>query len=493
MQKRARSVGTRRLRLLAIAGCAVIVTGALVLVRVRTYGRTSPIERYLTTSVRRADLFPKLTASGRVESSKRTIIECDLENVAVGVRGQRLAAGGAAVLLSVVPEGTTVKRGDVLAVIDSSDYEELLRIQEMAVERAAADHVQASLDLDVAKLAVREFEDGTLEETVEDFKGRIMLARSDLERANDRVAWAHRMREKGYIPVAASTAEDFKRDQSALALFQQESAYDLFTKYTAPKTAKVLRGSVAAADLSLGYQTLRLARNRERYALLQKQVEHCTIRAPHDGFVIYANNADRQVFIEPGMSVRQRQQLFFLPDLTQMEVVAQIHESIVERVRPSMRAHVQFEGIANQTVEGHVTSVAPMTMFNWRTDVGYFEGIVKLDNVPAGLKPGMSAEVEIAMPRRENVLAIPSEAILIDHGYDVCFVVHEDSLERRQLKLGNSTSDLVEVTQGLEAGEEVVLNPQPDDPELELLSHHGDSAPATSSSSSFTGSVAASH
>ncbi len=493
MLKRAKSTGIRSLFLFAIVCCAVIGAGALVRAKVRAYGRTTPVERYLTTSVRRADLFPTLTASGRVESSKRTVIECDLENVAVGVRGQRLAAGGAAILLSVVPEGTTVKRGDVLAVIDSSDYEELLRIQEIAVQRSAADHVQCTLDLEVAKLAVREFENGTLQETIEDFEGRIMLARSDLERTKDRVAWARRMKEKGYIAAAAATAEEFKREQSALSLFQQESAYELFTKFTAPKTMKVLRGSVAAADLNLSYQTLRLSRHRERYALLKQQVDHCTIRAPHDGFVIYANNADRQVFIEPGMSVRQRQQLFFLPDLTQMEVVAQLHESIVERVRPSMRAHVQFEGIANQSVEGHVTSIAPMTVFNWRSDVGYFQGIVKLDNVPPGLKPGMSAEVEIAMPRRENVLAIPTEAILIDHGYDVCFVVHEDSLERRQVKLGNTTSDLVEVTQGLEAGEEVVLNPQPDDPELELLSHHGDSAPATSSSSSFTGSVAASH
>ena len=171
----------------------------------RTHARNSPAERYFTTGVRRADLFPTLTASGRVESSKRTIIECELENVAVGVRGQRLAAGGASVLLSVVPEGTTVKRGDVLAVLDSSDYEELLRIQKMALERSAADHVQANLDLEIAKLAVREFEEGTLRETIEDFEGRILLARSDLERAKDRVAWAHRMKEKGYIPAAAVT------------------------------------------------------------------------------------------------------------------------------------------------------------------------------------------------------------------------------------------------------------------------------------------------
>ena len=156
-------------------------------------------------------------------------------------------------------------------------------------------------------------------------------------------------------------------------------------------------------------------------------MENCTIRAPHDGFVIYANNADRQVFIEPGMAVHQRQQLFYLPDLSQMEVVAMIHESIVEQLSPSMRAHVQVEGIGDRRIEGHVTSIAPMTTFNWRTDVKYFEGIVKLENVPEGLKPGMTAEVEISMPRRENVLAIPSEAILVENGYDVCFVVHEDA------------------------------------------------------------------
>jgi HlyD family secretion protein len=497
MQRRAKSIRTQTLCLFAFACCALAGVGVLAMAWSRSHARVSVAGRYFTTGVRRADLFPKLTASGRVESSKRTIIECDLENVAVGVRGQRLAAGGAAMLLSVIPEGTTVKRGDVLAVIDSSDYEELLRIQKIAVERSAADHVTAALDLDIAKLAVREFEKGTLGETIEDFKGRIFLARSDLERANDRVAWAHRMKDKGYIPAATVSSEDYKKSQMMFSLAQQQSAYELFVNFTAPKTLKVLEGTVAAADLTLGYQALRLARHRERYALLERQVEHCTIRAPHDGFVIYANNPDHQVYIEPGMSVRQRQQLFFLPDLSQMEVVALIHESIVERVTPSMRAHVQVEGIGNRSIEGHVTSIAPMTTFNWRTTVGYFEGIVKLENVPEGLKPGMSAEVEISMPRRENVLAVPTEAILIDHGYDICFVVHEDSLERRQVKLGNTTRDLVEVTQGLEDGEQVVLNPQPDDPELELLSHRGDSGAgvpsASASSSASSGAAAASH
>ena len=191
--------------------CAAVGALAFVLARTRTHGCHQPsgISR---PACDEPTFSRQLTASGRVESSKRTVIECELENIAVGVRGQRLAAGGASVLLSVIPEGTTVKRGDVLAVLDSSDYEELLRIQKMTVERAAADHLQAELDLEIAKLAVREFEEGTLQETIEDFEGKILLARSDLERATDRVAWARRMKDKGYIPAAMVTSEEYKQE-----------------------------------------------------------------------------------------------------------------------------------------------------------------------------------------------------------------------------------------------------------------------------------------
>ena len=95
----------------------------------------------------------------------------------------------------------------------------------------------------------------------------------------------------------------------------------------------------------LEYQDLRLHRQLDRLSSLEKQVEHCTIRAPHDGFVIYANNADREEFIEPGLPVRQRQHLFYLPDLNDMEVVAMLHESIVDQVNPGMRATVHVEGL----------------------------------------------------------------------------------------------------------------------------------------------------
>ena len=53
----------------------------------------------------------------------------------------------------------------------------------------------------------------------------------------------------------------------------------------------------------------------------------------------------RDVRIEPGMSVRQRQRLFYLPDLTQMEVAAMLHESVVKDVKPGMLARVRIEAL----------------------------------------------------------------------------------------------------------------------------------------------------
>jgi HlyD family secretion protein len=460
---------------------------------VKWHGRRTA-EQYVVGGVRRADLFPTLTAYGRIESGKRTVIKCELENVTVGVRGQRVMAGGASILLSVIPEGSQVKRGDVLAVLDASDYEELLRTQQISVERAKSDHVQAQLDHEVAQLAVREFKEGLMRETITEFEGRLFLARSELERASDRLDWCRRMKEKGYVAAGVVSAEAFRNAQLAHNLEREDSAFEVFKKYTAPRTIRELEGAVKSAQVMLEYQQMRHKRHVDRLASLESQVAHCTIRAPHDGFVIYANNTNRDLVIEPGVPVRQKQELFYLPDLTDMEVVTMLHESVVDDVGLGMRAKVQIESMSHRQLEGHVVAVAPMAVMNWRSDVRYFEGLVKLENPPRGLRPGMTAEVDIAMPRRENVIAVPAGAVAVEDGHEVCFVVRDDGLERREVKLGQVTAEMAEVTEGLNEGEQVVLNPATNeeaDFETRLGAHISTPSPNTTTRGATSGVVAA--
>ena len=107
-----------------------------------------------------------------------------------------------------------------------------------------------------------------------------------------------------------------------------------------------------------------------------------------------------------------------------------------------MRAKVVVEGLPNRRLEGHVTDIAALPTFNWRSDVRYFDGKVKLDNPPRGILPGMTAHVEIALNRRDHVLAVPVEAVTQEDGREICYVAHEDGLERREVKLGEGTAGL---------------------------------------------------
>lgn len=455
----------RKTRPFGLAGNMIVLLGALAtlatvpfITRIRSSSRP-PGEKYELADVQRSDLYPTTTAGGRVESSKRTLIECELENITIGIRGERMSAGGASILLSVIPDGSFVKRGDVLAELDSSDYEELVRQQKITVERSRADFNQAQLAHEIAKLRIHEFQEGSMKESIKDFQRSLALARSDVERISDRLSWARRMKQKGYVATSQVTAEEYNSSQAQFSLTKEKSAYDLFIQWTVPKTLRTMEGQVKSAEATLNYQQSRLKRNLERLAKLEKQVELCTIRAPHDGFVIYANEDYRNVRIEPGIPVHQKQDLFYLPDLTQMEVVTMLHQSNVEQVAKGMRARVVVEGLPNRKLEGHVVSVAQVPTFNWRSDVRYFAGAVKLDNPPQGLRPGMTAEVEIALKRVENVLTVPVEAVTTEEGHEVCYVAREDGLERREVKLGQATSERLEISEGLQEGEQVVLNP----------------------------------
>ena len=85
--KKSIKIRTLSLCLFAFVLTALIAVGAITIAWTRGHARNWLADRYYTTGVRRADLFPTLTASGRIESAKRTVIECELENVAVGIRG----------------------------------------------------------------------------------------------------------------------------------------------------------------------------------------------------------------------------------------------------------------------------------------------------------------------------------------------------------------------------------------------------------------------
>ncbi len=88
-----------------------------------------------------------------------------------------------------------------------------------------------------------------------------------------------------------------------------------------------------------------------------------------------------------------------MPDLSQMQVKVGIHESIIDRIKPGLSARVT---LPDKTLDGEISSVASVTRPAgwWTGNVVKYDTIIKLPSVP-GLKPGMSADVEVILDRHE--------------------------------------------------------------------------------------------
>jgi HlyD family secretion protein len=136
---------------------------------------------------------------------------------------------------------------------------------------------------------------------------------------------------------------------------------------------------------------------------------------------------------------------------------------VVNRVSPGMEARVTLEALPGRVLEGSVQTVSNMPLSDQRaetsTGIAYFVGKIKLRNMPPELRPDMSAEITILRGHRQKALTVPSAAVKVEDGRNVCYVKRRDHLERRPVQVRHATHDQQEVLEGLSEGEEVVIDP----------------------------------
>jgi HlyD family secretion protein len=460
---------TRRFRAPGRSGLVPFASIALIAACSASYfiptRKSKPIgEGLRSAAVRRVSFDACLTAGGVAQCPQQTVVKCQLENLSLRSSGASYMAGGASTILEIIPNGTTVKKGDVLCRLDASEYEELVRVQAIRAESHRSEMLQTDQELQAAELALGEYRDGLFGQDIQGMQGRLAQTESEIKTAENRLAWSERMAAKGYASKMQVANDRDALERSTVQFKQAQTELDTYRRYSATTTITSLRARVAKARVMSIHETGDYHKSEDLLAHYRALVERCTIRAPHDGFAIYANGPfseeNDRWRIEPGASVRQGQALFFFPDLSKVEVVATLHDTVVDRVRRGMPARVRFEGFGEVSLEGHVESVESLPIRSNFSDVPNYACRITLDAIPPGLLPGMSAEVEVRVGLCRDVLAVPSGAVSVDDYRNFCYVIGPSGPERREITPGLSSQDLIEVTAGLREGESVVLNPQ---------------------------------
>jgi HlyD family secretion protein len=411
------------------------------------------------TEVQRRDLETTLLVGGDLQPTKEVTVTCQVEDI-TDTEGM--------VIISVLPNGAPVKKGDEICRLDASELEEMARRQEIQVTQSRAAAEQARLTLETARIALREYEDGLVSQTTTEYQGKLALLRSDVQRQEDRVVWAEAMAGKGYLARSQLLSERQTLAQARHELARTEGELKLFRHFEVPRELQSLRGQVETAGINHKLESDRLKVELDRLSMIRKQVENCVVRAPQDGVVVYANgNRWRSRPLEPGVKVYQDQVMFILPDLSQMEVEISINESVGPKVKVGMKANVRLASMADRVLTGRVVSIDQLSIEKWREwdeRLRHFMARVRLDKTPASALPWLSASVEIDTGGVKDALVIPAEALAVVDGKACCYILGPDGLERRPITTRRATTDLIEVIEGLEEGERVVMRSAEVDP-----------------------------
>jgi len=277
-------------------------------------------------------------------------------------------------------------------------------------------------------------------------------------------------------------ADSLAVQRKQIELAQTHEQLRLLTKYDFPKRKRALEAAVEQAqkelerlklrsasqisqvEASLKSQSATLELQEKRLNELKQQLELTRIYAPQDGLVVYASssNPGNGILIEEGATVRQKQDIIKLPDVSQMMLEIRVHESHVQKIKPGLQAYVTIDSLPDQQFQGSIRKVAVLPdsssrFFNPNLKVYTTEGLIE-DEIP-DLKPGISGRAEVIITNLQNVLTVPIQAVTTLKGRQVCLVEKSGSAKPVSVEVGMYSDRLIEIKSGLKEGDEVVSGP----------------------------------
>lgn len=360
--------------------------------------RSFSSERVRVATVTRGDLVRDLAADGRVIAANSPTLYA-------------IAAG--TVRLSVVA-GDPVKKDQVLAVIDSPELRSKLVQEESTLASLEAEARRAHLDARIARLNARK--------TLDQAEISHTAAKRDLERYQ--IAW-----EKGAVSQNdhARAQDEVKKAELGLATAREDF-------------------ELQAAGAELDAHNKQLLADRQRAVVLEarRQVEALTLRAPFDGQV-------GQVHVPQGTSVVANGAVLSVVDLSNFEVEIKVPESFARDLGIGMSA--QLRSGAGEPFGGEIAAVSPEVVNGEVTARLRFS-----EQQPADLRQNQRMTVRVLMDTRRDALKV-ERGPFVEHGNGrYAYVVNGSTATRRPVRLGASSLSEIEVLEGLQAGDRVVVS-----------------------------------
>lgn len=311
----------------------------------------------------------------------------------------------------LVKEGDRVKAGQLLLVLDDA--------------RARTDLAVAETRLKGAQERYANLLAGGTQQQLLFRRTDLQKAKTELDSAQRQVAALERLQQRG-----AATADEVTAAHDRLARAQAELAQlQPQVRYSPEEQTRAL-GEVTDSKINV--------------QLAEDVLRNCDVRAPFDG-TVYFLPARAGAFVSVGELLLQE------ADLSQLQVRAFVDEPEIGRLGLGQAVNITWDALPGHTWQGAVATL-PSTVINRGSRV-VGEVLCKFDNSDQLLLPNVNVNATIVAVSKTNALTIPREAVRQDGTHNYVYVLQDNHLRRRDVKVGITNLTRVEILNGISQGD----------------------------------------
>lgn len=392
----------RRKRLLVVAGAALAAVAVLAAAwpAYRDFAaadRSVAREQLRFATAVRKDFVRDLAVSGRVVAAVKPT----------------LYAPAPGIVTLKVMAGDPVKAGDILAVVDSPELESQLAQERSMLRRLESAFARQGIDTRKQDAQNRQAAD----------MATVALAAADRELRRAEKSWR-----QGIISEQA-----YERAQDELARSQLEADHS-------QQNARL-----ASESLAFELRTMELDVERQRLvaAELERRVQELRLASPVSGIV-------GDLAVEQRAAVSRSEPLMSVVDLSAFQIEVQVPQEYADELTPGMTARVSVGG---HDYAAEIATVSPEVSDNQvRARLRFAESI------PDGLRQNQRVSARVLLASLSDSLTVQRGPFLDSGGGRIAYVVQGKLAVRRDIRSGATSIGEVEITEGLTAGEQIVIS-----------------------------------
>ncbi len=334
-----------------------------------------------------------------------------------------------AIVTYLVPEGTVVQAGDLVASFDQTALQrEMLELEKNAI---------------LAKAQVESLTEAELPLELMEIKTQIEEQQTLLQVEEQYLADTEALQVRELVSAQEVEQQQSKVYQIRKRIARLEKRLMLTREFIHPSRLTRARASLNSAEREL--------------ALAHEQLEHCQLTAERPGMAVYQpvfiDNEFRN--LEPGDATYRNQKFMILADMSNLVVDCLVPESQLSLVSPGSGTMVIPEAFPTLRLNGTVESVGAMAhnVSGRPTWQKYFNVRIRLLDFDPKLRSGMSVAARVLSYHKREALLIPRDLVSWKDGTALCRKVVDGKIETVAIRTGRADSIHLEVLEGLQAGD----------------------------------------